>query len=226
MQGSSNILPAFLDEGVVSESSQESHMPNLQAAIEEDLRSTHEEELHQEPVDLSVILPWEGVKEKVTKEETPSPSKEPDMTIKGDRRTLRIPFARAYNIYHCVIVPRSSQQFLTRELGDQAAALIRRHHQMNGWELSHLTIRPQYAMWTVHLPVPNDPVKVVEEIKAETSELFTSTFPEQAQLLAGQSFWAQGYWILSGNQPPSGSLIRQFLKFNRQEPADRRNESQ
>jgi len=43
---------------------------------------------------------------------------------------------------------------------------------MNGWELSHLTIRPQYAMWTVHLPVPNDPVKVVEEIKTETSELF------------------------------------------------------
>jgi len=121
-QGLGNILPSILEEEIVTESSHETHMPNLQAAIEEDLRSTHEEEMHQEPVDLSVILPWETVKEKVTKEETPSPSNEPDRTTEGKQRMLRIPFARAYNVYHCVIVPRSSQQLLTREL------VIRRRH--------------------------------------------------------------------------------------------------
>jgi REP element-mobilizing transposase RayT len=119
-----------------------------------------------------------------------------------------------------VIVPNSPHYFLTREMGEQSASLIRRHHQMNGWELLRLTIRPQYALWTVNLPVSIDPVKVVEEIKAETSELLLSAHSDEMQTQEGQSFWAAGYWILSGQHPPSGNLIRQFLKFNDRKSAE------
>ena len=121
-------------------------------------------------------------------------------------------------VYHCLITPRDPARFLTRKLGEDSAALIHATHQDQGWKLTHLTVRPQYALWTVCLPACTSPAKVVELIKAATSDQLKASFSDQGDL--SESFWAPEYWILSGHQPPSGRLIQQFLKFRSQKRSD------
>jgi len=117
-------------------------------------------------------------------------------------------------VYHCLIVPRDPGQFLTRKLGEVSAASIREKHHSQGWKIIHLTIRPQYALWTVRLPACTSPVHMVEAVKEATSDQLKSHFAGNGS--SGDSFWAPGYWILSGDQPPSSRLIQQFLGFRRQ----------
>lgn len=170
-------------------------------------------------LDTSITLPWEEGASKSSSSNTASSAENVLSSVMAAQdailRDLPAAPKKPCTLYHCVIIPQSPRHFLTRELGEHTAAILRRHHQMNGWELSHMTIRPQYAMWTVNLPVSVDPVKLVEDIKDETTEMLLTLNPAENSLSEGESFWAAGYWILSGQHPPSGSLIKQFLNFNK-----------
>lgn len=204
--------------------SPEAPLPDLSSVIEENVHEFQEEPSPHLPADTTLKLPWEETAPAVPNPPAVNVPAEDVLssTLAAQEALLReLPTPRrSSTFYHCVIVPNSPHYFLTREMGEQSASLIRRHHQMNGWQLLRLTIRPQYALWTVNLPVSIDPVKVVEEIKAETSELLLSAHSDEMQTQEGQSFWAAGYWILSGQHPPSGNLIRQFLKFNDRKSAE------
>ncbi len=120
--------------------------------------------------------------------------------------------------YHCLIVPADGKILLTPKLGETTSALIREIHLNQGWLLAHLTVRPLYAFWTVRLPVENSPAKVIDAVKGATSQQLAADFPE---IVGGNvPFWAPGYWILSGGQPPSGRVIEQFLRFRSQKNSD------
>jgi CheY-like chemotaxis protein/REP element-mobilizing transposase RayT len=195
----------------------EPQLPELKSAIEENIRRVQSSTSKPLPSDQPVNLAEEKelLPASASKEQPPEENVLASALAAQDAISRELPAPRKSCItYHCVIIPDFSHNLLTRELGEKVASLIRRHHQMNGWELLRLTIRPQYALWTVNLPVSTDPVKVVEEIKSETSELLLTSQPDQPPAAEGNSFWAAGYWILSGQDPPTGSLIKQFLNLN------------
>jgi len=191
----------------------------ISSAIAENAKEVLEDEAPVPPVDLSLSLPLGEVP---AAPEIANVLVQPDADHDASRETQSTGTATQLSleefrfVYHCLIVPRDLRQFLTRELAGQSAALIRETHQTQGLELTSLSVRPQYALWTVRLPFPSSPVNLVEKIKEVTSDRIKSNIPDQAGEFNELSFWAPGYWILSGQQPPSGRLIQQFLKARRQ----------
>ena len=191
----------------------------ISSAIAENAKNVLEDELPATPVDLSPSLP---------PEEGPATSDMANVLVQSDldseaaavtqsaETATQLSFEEFRFVYHCLIVPRDPGQFLTRELAGQSAAVIRETHLTQGWELTSLSVRPQYALWTVRLPFSASPVDLVEKIKEETSDRIKSNLPAPTGEVEELSFWAPGYWILSGQQPPSGRLIQQFLKTRRQ----------
>ncbi len=198
--------------------------PEISSAIAENAKQVLEDEVPGTPVDLSLALPPEVVTAAL---DVANVQAEPDLDrdtaaeTQSAEAAIQPSLAEFRFVYHCLIIPRDPGRFLTRELAGQSAAVIRETHQTQGWELTSLSVRPQYALWTVRLPFSASPVDLVEQIKEVTSNRIKSTLPDQAGEIQASSFWAPGYWILSGQQPPSARLIQQFLKARRQDsPAE------
>ena len=137
--------------------------------------------------------------------------------ISAEKVTSAIPpEVRALRLsYCCVLIPRYPQQYLARELADRAAAVLPQVHLSRGWRVTGISVRPQYMQWFISLPADTSPVDAMQEIRQRTSLHFYSHFPELAPGRQDGDFWAPGYLMMSGTQPVSPVIIREFIERTR-----------
>ncbi len=114
--------------------------------------------------------------------------------------------------YSCVLVPRHPRQYLARDLADRAASILPLLHLSRGWQVTGISVRPQYLQWVISLPAEICPVEAIEEIRQRTSAHFYNQFPELAAGGQSRDFWAPGYLMMSGSQPLSPAIIREFIQ--------------
>ncbi len=129
-------------------------------------------------------------------------------TIPPEVRALRLS-------YCCVLIPRYPQQYLARDLADRAAAILPQVHLSRGWRVTGISVRPQYMQWFITLPVDTSPVDAMQEIRHRTSLHFYTHFPELTPGRQDGDFWAPGYLMMSGTQPVSPVIIREFIERTR-----------
>lgn len=117
--------------------------------------------------------------------------------------------------YSCLLIPRNPQQFLTRDLSERLSFLIPQLHLEYGCRLTGITIRPQYMLWSVSLPISACPVHLVSDIRRRTTAHITSNFTDLTPIGIGDDFWASGFLILSGSTSPSVGMISDFINLTR-----------
>jgi len=117
--------------------------------------------------------------------------------------------------YTCLLIPRNPQQFLTRDLSERLSFLIPQLHLEYGWRLTGITIRPQYMLWSVALPIDACPVHLVRDIRRRTTAHITSNFTDLTPIGNGDDFWAPGFLILSGSTSPTVGMISDFISLTR-----------
>lgn len=67
---------------------------------------------------------------------------------------------------------------------------------MNGWWLSEMAIQPDHIHIVIQTLPKNSVAEVVQIIKGGTSRVLRKEYPELEEFLWGESFWADGYFVL------------------------------
>lgn len=117
--------------------------------------------------------------------------------------------------YTCVLVPRLPQHYLTGELADRMAAWVQQLCLAFGWRLEGISIRPEYLQWTVQVAPAISPGNLVRIVRQRTSMHIFGHYPHLAEQNPSGDFWANGYLIVSGAQPPSAQLLRDYIAQTR-----------
>ncbi len=113
--------------------------------------------------------------------------------------------------YTCVLVPRLPQHYLTGSLADLLAGWVQQLCLAFGWRLEGLSIRPEYLQWTVQVAPSVSPGNLVKIMRQRTSMHIFNSFAHIREQNPSGDFWAVGYLIVSGTQPPSPQLLRDYI---------------
>jgi REP element-mobilizing transposase RayT len=117
--------------------------------------------------------------------------------------------------YTCVLIPRLPQHYLTRELSEKVGQWIQQLCLAFGWRLEGIALRPEYLQWTVQVAPTISPGSIVKIVRLRTSEFIFEQFETLGKQNPSGDFWAAGYLIVSGSQPPSAGLLRDYIQQTR-----------
>jgi REP element-mobilizing transposase RayT/DNA-binding response OmpR family regulator len=121
-----------------------------------------------------------------------------------------------YNLtYACVLIPRFPHHHLTGAVATRLSDWINNMSVAFGWRLEHLSIRPEYMQWMVNVPPNTSPGYLMRTIRQHTSRRMFVEFPRLEEDNPSGDFWAHGYLIMSGNQPPPPQLVKDFIRNTR-----------
>ncbi len=113
--------------------------------------------------------------------------------------------------YTCILVPANRGQFLARELSERISSILPQFHLSQGWRLTSITLRPQYLLWTVAVPLNVCPHQLIRDVRKNTSEHIFSNFPDLAREESAEDFWSNDFLVVSGSEPPPVNLLFDFI---------------
>lgn len=118
-------------------------------------------------------------------------------------------------VYTCILLPKKTDHTLTGELAEKLALWIPQLCLAFGWRLEGLTVRPEYVQWVVRLSPGMSPGNVVNILRQRTSERIYSHFQQLGKLEGRNDFWAPGYLVVRGSQPPTAEQLADFIRRSR-----------
>jgi REP element-mobilizing transposase RayT len=128
---------------------------------------------------------------------------EQDVSIKPD------------STYICILIPGSPEHLLTGQLADKLAVWVPELCSSFGWNLEGLAVRPEYLQWIVRVAPTVSPSVLVRIIRQNTS-IRISSLSEKYQINnPEEDFWAPGYLMGRGNQPPAPHLLQSYIERTR-----------
>ncbi len=113
--------------------------------------------------------------------------------------------------YTCVLLPRLPHHELEGSLAERLADWLPQICLAYSWRLNGLLIQPKYLQWTVQVVPAISPGNVVRLIRQQISQKTFAEFPQFEVDNPSGDFWAAGYLIISGFQPPSRQLVQDFI---------------
>jgi REP element-mobilizing transposase RayT len=113
--------------------------------------------------------------------------------------------------YTCVLLPGDRNQFLARSLSEKLGTIMPEIHEDQGWRMTSITIRPQYLLWTVAVPMGVCPNKIMSEVRNLTSNSIYANFPDIAKTKTSNDFWSSKFLAVSGSELPPANLIFEFV---------------
>ena len=125
--------------------------------------------------------------------------------------------AAVYNLdYACLLIPRLPNHHLTGDLSDMVSDWVPQICIAFGWRLEYISVRPEYLLWIANVPPATSPGYLMRIMRQHTSERVFGDFPRLKKENPSGDFWAGGYLIMGGSQPPPGQLIKSFITQTRQ----------
>jgi REP element-mobilizing transposase RayT len=133
------------------------------------------------------------------------------------RRIVMEPTSPAvYNLtYACLLIPRFVHHYMTGDLRDKLSKWIPQISVAYGWRLEHILIRPDYIQWNLNVPPATSPGYLMRVFRQQLSDKIFADFPRLKAENPSGDFWAPGYLIMGGSQPPPDRLIREFIEQTR-----------
>jgi REP element-mobilizing transposase RayT/DNA-binding response OmpR family regulator len=125
------------------------------------------------------------------------------------------PSAPALLRYTCVLIPCQPQNYLTGDLATKLSLWVPQLCQSFAWRLDAIAVRPEYMQWSVQVFPAVSPGNLVRIIRQRTSYFIFDHFPHYRQFDETGDFWAPGYLVVSGDQPPSYQLLREYIAQTR-----------
>ena len=125
--------------------------------------------------------------------------------------------AAVYNLdYACLLVPRFPHHHMTGELLDRLGEWVPHICIAFAWRLEYISVRPDYLQWIVNVPPATSPAHLMRVLRQHTSERIFANFSRFKKENPSGDFWAPGYLIMGGSQPPPAQLIKDFINETRQ----------
>jgi REP element-mobilizing transposase RayT len=122
-----------------------------------------------------------------------------------------------YNLdYACLLLPRFPQHHMTGDLLDRLGEWVPQICIAFGLRLEYISVRPDYLQWIVNVPPATSPAYLMRVLRQHTSENIFAEFPRFKRDNPSGDFWAPGYLIMGGSQPPPAQLIKDFITQTRQ----------
>lgn len=162
-------------------------------------------------------------KSKATRKVEPDPApKEADEVSYGiftaPRKIVLEPVTGSvYNLdYVCLLIPRFSHHLLTGELAERLGDWLAQIFVAFSWRLEYISVRPEYLEWIANVPPATSPADLMNNLRRYTSEKIFLEFPRFKRENPSGDFWAPGYLIMGGSQPPPPQLIKDYITQTRQ----------
>ena len=122
-----------------------------------------------------------------------------------------------YNLdYACLLLPRFPHHHMTGDLLDRLGEWVPHICIAFAWRLEYISVRPEYLQWIVNVPPATSPAYLMRILRQHTSERIFAEFPRFKKENPSGDFWAPGYLIMGGSQPPPAQLIKDFITQTRQ----------
>jgi REP element-mobilizing transposase RayT len=122
-----------------------------------------------------------------------------------------------YNLdYACLLVPRFTHHHLVGDLSVFLSDWVQEICIAFGWRLEYISVRPEHLLWIVNVPPATSPGYLMRIQRQHTSEKIFTEFPRFKKENPSGDFWAPGYLIMGGSQPPPVQLIKDFIAQTRQ----------
>ena len=122
-----------------------------------------------------------------------------------------------YNLdFACLLLPRFPHHHMTGDLLDRLGEWVPQICIAFGWRLEYISVRPDYLQWIVNVPPATSPAYLMRILRQNTSERIFSEFLRFKKENPSGDFWAPGYLIMGGSQPPPAQLIKDFIVQTRE----------
>lgn len=121
-------------------------------------------------------------------------------------------YEETHQLYTCVLVPHPVRLSLSGKLAQALSQWITEICQSFGWQLENVAVYSQYLLWTVRLTPNVSPGNVVRLIRQYTAQRIFNQFPNVQYIVSGNDFWAPGYLIVRGSQPPAIGVLTEFIE--------------
>jgi REP element-mobilizing transposase RayT/CheY-like chemotaxis protein len=142
----------------------------------------------------------------------------PNANSEGARKIVLEPVSPSvYNLdYACMLVPRFPHHHLIGDLSEQLADWVYQNCIAYAWRLEYISVRPDYLLWIANVPPSTSPAYLMRIMRQRTSVNIFDEFPRIKKENPSGDFWAPGYLIMGGSQPPPVHLIKDFIAQTRQ----------
>jgi len=142
----------------------------------------------------------------------------PSTTPEVARKIILEPVSAAvYNLdYACLLLPRFPHHHITGDLLDRLGEWVPHICIAFAWRLEYISVRPEYLQWIVNVPPATSPAHLMRILRQHTSDKIFASFPRYKKENPSGDFWAPGYLIMGGSQPPPAQLIKDFINETRQ----------
>lgn len=128
---------------------------------------------------------------------------------------LPSPPVQSDQVYTCLLLTRLPGNKLRGQLGKQLKEWLPEMCIAFGWNLDGMAIRPEYIQWTTRLAPAISPANLVRIVRKNTSEKIFSQHPGMRPIDGSDDFWAPGYLIIRGSQPPTQKALFEFIQLTR-----------
>lgn len=117
--------------------------------------------------------------------------------------------------YYCVLLPCRPEHTLYGPAADMLINWLPQLCLAFNWDLRNMEVNLDYLLWQVQLAGDATPNAVVRTVRKLSSQRMFNLNPRyQAENPSGD-FWAPGFLIISGAQPPTAALLRQHIQQTR-----------
>jgi REP element-mobilizing transposase RayT len=113
-------------------------------------------------------------------------------------------------------VPRFTLHLLVGDLSVCLSDWVQEICIAFGWRLEYISVRPEHLLWIVNVPPATSPGYLMRILRQHTSEKVFTDFPRFKKENPSGDFWAPGYLMMGGSQPPPVHLIKDFIAQTRQ----------
>lgn len=118
-------------------------------------------------------------------------------------------------IFTCVLIPHLMENRLAGDLADHLYSWAPLFCETQGWISVDLKIFPEALQWTVDAPAAASPGSLVRTIREQSSLDILMRFPTLIGGEAGGDFWAPGFLIVRGSDPPAAHMLKEFIRQTR-----------
>jgi REP element-mobilizing transposase RayT len=119
--------------------------------------------------------------------------------------------------YACLLIPRFSTHHLTGDLENDLYTWMAHIFISFGWKLDFLSVRPDYLQWIIRVPPSASTAIFMNIIRQQTSRDILENFPRFKKEVRSNDFWAPGYLVIVSISPHPPKMIKDFIKYTRQQ---------